>query len=182
MPMERQAVNPQHVINVLISGQASRGAHLAATQHIQRYLFLPKGSGFALDIPSGTGYGCAILHAKGYDVTGVDYDPVSVANSRVSYAGREFIRANAEQWEPEKHYALGVSFEGLEHLKDPWAMAKRMATWADQWFVSVPVNCPNEFHLHVFPKLDDVRAMLLTGFANAEWISPPNFWRCWGAR
>ena len=182
MAFERQAINPMHVINVLVNGQASRGEHQAATQHIQRYLSIPAGSGPAIDLMCGTGYGCAILHAKGYDATGVDRDVVSVRNARVNYCGCHFEYSDAMKWKPAEHAALGVCFEGLEHLEDPWPLVKRMATWADTWYISVPVNSPNEYHLQVFDTLGDIRAMLATGFKTTEWVSPPNYWRCSSVR
>ena len=182
MPQERQGIHPQHVINYLIAGRASWGAHKVATQHIQRYMALPDGRGSALDIPCGTGYGCAILHAKGWQATGVDRDARSIKNATAAYASSRFIRADAEAWAPGQVYDLGVCLEGLEHLRDPDAMVKRMAGWARQWFISIPLRSKHEFHLTEFASLADVRALLEQGFRRAEFVDPPRFWRCWGAR
>ena len=181
MAVERQPIHPQHVINTLISGQAGRGEHKVVTQHIQRYLALPAGSGPAIDLMCGTGYGCAILHAKGYDPIGVDRDVVSVRNASVTYCGCHFHYSDVMTWTPPEHARIGVCFEGLEHIESAETIVPRMAKWADEWYVSIPLDSPNQYHLRVFSSRQEIRELLLTGFETAEWRMPPGYWRCSGA-
>lgn len=181
MAHERQVIHPQHVLNVLIAGRASRGEHKAATQHIQRYLSLPKGEGPALDLMCGTGYGTAILHALGYDPLGVDRDAESIRDAKLVYCGCGFRVADARVWEPDRRFRLGVCFEGLEHLPNPAQVVPRMARWADEWYISIPVDCPNEFHLQIYKTRDMIRKLLASGFKSVRWLMPPGYWHCEGA-
>jgi len=167
---ERQPVHPTHVINVAISGRASRNVGECVTGHVLRYLAIPPGRGAALDLPCGTGYGCQILWAKGYDPLGVDRDAYTVQTARAAYPNCRFEVADVEHFEPLQRFAVGACFEGLEHFRDPLAALERMPQWAATWYVSIPVQAPNEWHYHVFRSRDEVRRFLELGFRSVEYI------------
>ena len=199
---ERQPIHPTHVINVAIAGRASRNPGECVTGHILRYMAIPPGRGPALDVPCGTGYGCQILCAKGYDPVGVDRDPRVILAARATYPMCRFEIGDVARFEPASRFAVGACFEGLEHFRDPWAIVRKMPTWADVWYVSVPVQSPNEWHLYEFKDREAIRQMLQAGFKSVEFMATeggefaaqparcvggadlpvPPMWRCRGAK
>ena len=178
MAFERQPIHPAHVINYLVSGRAGRNDDKVADRHIGRYLAVPAGVGSAIDVPCGTGYGSAILYAKGYDVVGVDKAPKPIENARRTYAHCWFVRSSIEGYVPGGAFDIGVCFEGLEHLEDPAAFVERMPDIAPVWYLSVPVGVENEHHLHVYNSEDDVRRLLTAGFAGVTRDKDAGVWVC----
>lgn len=75
-----------------------------------------------LDVASGSGYGTRMLHDAGAaEVVGVDCyaDAVHYARERYAVPGIEFIQADASDLAPLGTFDVIVSFETLEHLRDP---------------------------------------------------------------
>src|SRR5256885_14875768 len=93
--------------------------HSIRPDHVKRYEFAADllGSLDVLDLACGCGYGSKILHDSGYKVTGVDIDPNTIAYARKNYPGPTYVAMKAEKWGGP--WECLVSFETLEHLKDP---------------------------------------------------------------
>jgi SAM-dependent methyltransferase len=94
-------------------------------EHEQRYQFFLDGyrGRDVLDAACGVGYGSAIIAGAGArSVTGVDIDPGAVEYAAKHFGGpaTEFRTLGVEDLaQLGKTFDLVVSFETLEHLKDP---------------------------------------------------------------
>ena len=88
--------------------------------HVARYRFAAsklKPKSFILDIACGCGYGSKLLHDKGFTVYGVDIDEGAIQFARTHHNGPHFIQGEAgDTYGP---FDGIVSFETLEHLKNP---------------------------------------------------------------
>ncbi len=96
---------------------AWRGIHLARYNFAAPYI--PSGrSGRVLDVACGSGYGLAVLEARGAAVVGVDLDSRALRKARESIAVPALLSADASRL-PFADGAFGVvtSFETLEHLE-----------------------------------------------------------------
>lgn len=116
--------------------------------HVARYewaaQYLPPGSR-VLDIACGVGYGAAILADVGHTVVAADRSPEAIEYAREHYArpGVTFLCATAELFDPSSNPAVNkydaiVSFETIEHLKDPLPILKRWRELAPLLLASVP--------------------------------------------
>jgi SAM-dependent methyltransferase len=88
--------------------------------HVKRYQLAAqkiKPKGFVLDIACGCGYGSKLLHGLGFNVTGVDISEEAINYAREHHNGPNFIQGMAE--DDYGPFDAVVSFETLEHLKDP---------------------------------------------------------------
>src|SRR5688572_18974511 len=93
-------------------------------EHLARYRFAAKyvAGGRVLDIACGSGYGTALLReAGGREVVGVDVDPEAIAYARSRYqgVGVTFLAGDAASPPVAGRFDLIVSFETIEHLRDP---------------------------------------------------------------
>jgi|SRR6187399_1565043 len=92
--------------------------------HLARYRF---ASGYTrrkrvLDVATGTGYGASILRKHGtLEVVGVDcvQDVLDYAESRYGSRGLAWVNSDAYEMPFEREFDAVVSFETIEHLKDP---------------------------------------------------------------
>ncbi len=104
-------------------------------EHLGRYLFALDhfreiGVKRVLDAGTGVGYGSRLMAGAGLDVTAVDADPQRIAYLRESGASVNIhaIVADIEQVIPgDADFEGIVSFEVLEHLRDPRAALSRLA-------------------------------------------------------
>ena len=76
-----------------------------------------------LDLGCGNGQLCGALHARGFEVTGVDADESGVSIARNAYPGVRFFRAGVNEdprqilvAEGLRHFDAVVSTEVVEHL------------------------------------------------------------------
>lgn len=82
--------------------------------HVRRYEFAKHYvRGDVLDAACGVGYGSKLLGA-----TGVDIDPPTIDKARTFYSG-DYIRGDIEAKPWNGKFDVIVSFETLEHLKNP---------------------------------------------------------------
>ena len=101
-------------------------------EHFHRYaLACDQVAGLrVLDIASGDGYGSSMLAAHASSVHGVDVDGPSVeaANKRYGRPGQlEFLQGDASSIPfSDSHFDVVVSFETIEHVRDPEALAKEL--------------------------------------------------------
>lgn len=85
--------------------------------HVARYKFaLLKAEGFILDAACGCGYGSKMLDTVGM-VTGVDLEPEAIDFADRYYPGPTYKVGNV--CEPQGVFDWVVSFETIEHLKNP---------------------------------------------------------------
>lgn len=98
---------------------------------LARYEFAKKyiTSGMCiLDLGSGTGYGTSVLGADGVRVLGIDINSEAVNFSNKHYASSnvEFKKGNILTKLPIQKYEVIVSFETIEHLKNPVLFLKNI--------------------------------------------------------
>ncbi len=104
-------------------------------EHLGRYLFAldhfrEMGVKRVLDAGAGVGYGSRLMAGAGLDVTAVDADPQRMAHLRENGASLNIqaIVADIEQGIPgDANFEGIVSFEVLEHLRDPRAALTGLA-------------------------------------------------------
>jgi SAM-dependent methyltransferase len=133
-------------------------------EHEQRYQFFAgRYAGLdVLDAACGIGYGSAIIGRAGAkSVTGIDVAPEAISYAQEHYAGPSvgFIQTSAERLrELGKTFDLVVSFETIEHLKDPVAFLRevRGVLRPGGWFIcstpnrdfgGKPADHVNPYHL-----------------------------------
>lgn len=92
--------------------------------HLERYFFAARHTeGIVLDAACGCGYGSQILHESGSFVTGIDLEKDAIDYARQNYPGPEYILADVTTFKGK--YDWVVSFETIEHLKEPELALKR---------------------------------------------------------
>ncbi len=163
----------------LASLREGRGLHMdmlreagrRSDAHVARYAL---AAGFVrrhdrvLDAACGLGYGAAVIGAlsTARSVIGLDSDPAAVAYARANFVGdgahREFVEGDCHDLSRfgEGTFDMVVSFETLEHLREPGAFlahAARMLRPGGRLVASVPNDWtdhtgrdPNPHHLHVY--------------------------------
>jgi SAM-dependent methyltransferase len=132
----------------------TKGDGMDRRGHEFRYLM---ASGFCagaivLDAACGTGYGAGLIGDWVDGYIGVDRDlghrEVPRRRGAVSY-----IEADLDTWAPDFEFDVFISFETLEHVKDPQRLIAT-GSKAKHWMVMsvpiVPTKHVNEFHLHDF--------------------------------
>jgi len=99
-------------------------------QHVQRYEFaaeLVEPNWRVLDIACGVGYGSGLLHAKGCQLIGVDYDDATVAEAREAFPAIQFETGDALALPfADASFDAIVSFETIEHVTDGQAFLAEM--------------------------------------------------------
>lgn len=138
-----------------VLGQATLQLHLARYEFAARWV----SGRTVLDLACGSGYGSALLMARGAaHVVGVDISPEAIAYARATHArpGIDYICASAETFAPERPFDVAVSLETIEHVTDPAAFLRRLASFvrpAGMVIGSVPTTLSsdvNPYHLHDF--------------------------------
>ena len=121
--------------------------------HVARYEFaspLCRGRR-VLDVATGTGYGASILRRNGAAaVVAVDREQAALdyAANRYGSDGLEWINADAYDLPFEDEFDVVVSFETIEHLKDPERFVeqcKKAMTPDGTYVVSTPENVGGPF-------------------------------------
>ena len=98
--------------------------------HVKRYRFaasrIQKGAS-VLDIACGCGYGSRILHDARLKTTGIDISSEAIEYAIHNYNGPSYLQAKAEDLGDLSFDAV-VSFETLEHLKEPEKLLAKIKT------------------------------------------------------
>ncbi|MBW4563671.1 MAG: class I SAM-dependent methyltransferase [Mojavia pulchra JT2-VF2] len=143
--------------------------HIGRYEAASRYVLGKK----VLDIASGTGYGSQMLRFAGASsVVGVDISLETVEYAKKHYQAPEieFICANAEQFECLEPFDVVVSFETIEHLKNPTNFLKQIRKFLAPngvFIISVPLGETRHFdpyHLHAFTQDEILNLLEKTGF------------------
>ena len=116
--------------------------------HTARYAFASNmlGRKSVLDIACGCGYGSWMLYMTGNVVTGVDIDQEAIDYAKRYYEGPTYLCQKAEETKGE--WDVLVTFETLEHLRDPAGLLK--AVQAKQVIASVPNEERYPFRAEMF--------------------------------
>jgi SAM-dependent methyltransferase len=114
-----QSDDPEYTGERMVPGKSARSTFW---EHVYRYRF---AAGYApgrrvLDVACGEGYGAAALHAAGArGVIGADACEATCAHARARYALDVAVADAARLPFGDRSFDLIVSFETLEHLRDP---------------------------------------------------------------
>ncbi len=154
-------------MDMLREGGRRADAHVARYMLARQYI---RPGDRVLDAACGLGYGSAILadSTLAERVLGLDVDVAAILYANDHYARhRQRLKFEAQDLESLGRFGAGsfdaiVSFETLEHIKDPdafLALCRRMLTPGGRLICSVPNEWvdetgtdPNPYHLHVFDR------------------------------
>lgn len=118
-------------------------------EHIERYIWVSNfvNNNYVLDIACGVGKGSYILAEKGKakKILGCDLDEETIqyASIKNKHPLIKFEVANAETIENDNKFQTIISFETIEHLKNPrkfLASVKNLLEKDGYFFVSTPVS------------------------------------------
>ena len=144
-------------------------------QHLARYRFALdycKGK-VVLDAACGTGYGSALLKEVARNVEGADIDSKTIEYAKEHYPGIIFHTCDLEvdfvEIRPDWYYNVVVSFETIEHLKNPHHFLRHVAKHLESFIFSIPLNNPSKFHKQVY-SLEQAQNLIYKYFTTVEWI------------
>ena len=129
------------------------------------------------DIACGAGYGSRMLAEAGADLTlGFDlcHKVVAYADERYGTEGLRFAQSDAEAFDWDERFDVVVSFETIEHLKEPGAFLRRVFDLVEpggRFLMSVPLGETRHldpFHLHAFTESHVLDMVMAAGFSVEE--------------
>jgi len=150
------------------------------SRHLSRYVFAINYSSNKniLDIACGTGYGTALLSSVAKKITGIDINKDSIIYAKknnIFYSPIKFITADIERIKINDKYDIIISFETIEHLKDPNAFLtdiKNNLMNKGKFIFSIPLNDPpNKYHKHRFNWKSLILLVKSTNLKNIKWYS-----------
>lgn len=124
------------------------------------------------DLACGTGYGSLLLEAADY--TGFDNSPETIEYANQYYAANKSVKyllADACAMPPSLEVVdVIVSFETIEHLKDPEALLRWCANHGKLLLISSPIrNSFGRSHFHLFEyRLEQFSNILNKYFAKVQ--------------
>lgn len=140
------------------------------TAHLWRYYYAAvHAKGRVADAACGTGYGTDILLNAGHRTVGFDKDATGMCR-----------RLDLDVHPTLDGFDTLVSFETLEHLKDPWAFLKGLAPSLTTLLCSapiVPTTHYNPYHLHDFTLASFQDMIEAAGFQIEETHRQSSPWR-----
>lgn len=118
-------------------------------RHVHRYLWaLPRVEGKrVVDVGCGSGYGTLLLSWAAASVIGIDLDPTAIAHARQQFPEVDFREAAADEPLGDE-VDLAVCFEVLEHVADPDAVLRAIATQSRRLLLSMPNPLATGSHLN----------------------------------
>lgn len=147
--------------------------------HVERYRWAAKtlkklGAHTVIDISCGVGYGSKILADAGFSVTAIDVDDSALAYARQHYAHERinYLKADAENLGPISAADAVVSFETIEHLRQPQRMFDSLKC------THLLVSVPNEevfpwrgykYHYRHYTKQEFAALLRQCGFVATAW-------------
>jgi SAM-dependent methyltransferase len=123
--------------------------------HLQRYIFALKYcvNKKVLDVACGSGYGISLLSSVGKSVKGIDIDQKTIDWAKINnffYSPVKFEVLNVEKEKISDKFDDVVSFETIEHLKNPNFLLDNIKKSLNDYgclIFSIPINEPhNKFH------------------------------------
>ena len=121
-----------------LAGQ--RGEDYGRLHHDAKIALLGEPLGRVLDVGCAEGVNADVLRAHGAThITGVDADERFAAAARAHYD--QVVHGSVPDALPDERFDTILAYDILEHLYDPWAVAKRLADLLNpggQLHVSVP--------------------------------------------
>jgi SAM-dependent methyltransferase len=158
-------------------------------EHRARYRFacqLISSGSRVLDVACGAGLGLEMLLRTGARPVGVDLDPAALADARLTAPRATLVRADAARL-PLSDQAIDVvvSFETIEHVADPAALAAELRrilrpggclvlSTPNRDFGAPARHSSNPFHVREFSG-DELRDLLLGAFDRVQlygqWVS-----------
>lgn len=97
--------------------------------HLARYKFASAfAKGRVLDVPCGSGYGTKLLSEYADSIVGTDIHEGAIGHAREFFSGDniQFEVADAQALPFTEPFDTIVSFEGIEHLKNPDIFLKKL--------------------------------------------------------
>lgn len=147
--------------------------------HLERYEFAKKycQGKDVLDAACGSGYGSDMMAEIAKYVVGVDMDKDTINYAEANYRRNNVSFYNAdlekdnfpEEWKGEGGVELIVSFETIEHLKDPNLFLSNVSESCNQFIFSIPLNNASSFHKVVYTK-QEAKDLILKYFKEVEWF------------
>lgn len=125
---EHTGVNPPEQTGERLDPAAHPGEILQ--EHAGRYVFAARycSGKQVLDVASGLGYGTDYLRKSGANPIGLEIDGQSVEYSKYNFPSCTFMQGNAERMPDSwsRTFDVVVSFETIEHLKEPGNFLKEV--------------------------------------------------------
>lgn len=113
-----------------------------APDHVLRYQFaLGFAKGRVLDAACGCGYGSRMLSTVAEEVVGVDADEDAISWAKAHFPGPSYLRGRIEEVPWEGEFETVVSFETIEHIKEPQAALQAIRRACIGTFIA---SVPNE--------------------------------------
>jgi len=140
-------------------------------EHIARYNFAMKYCSMkkVLDAACSTGYGTNLLAEAAVTADGWDISKKTIDFASNKY-NHTFKVMDLTKKLPDIKYDTIVSFETIEHMKDPNNFLRWVVDHCDTFVFSVPLNNPSQFHLAVYT-LEDLEKMIGKYWTDVEWLS-----------
>jgi len=140
-------------------------------QHLARYHFAASYcfEKSILDAACGSGYGTELLGKLSSKILGVDNDEKTIEyaeNYRTSKV--KFEVCDLEKDFPQGEFDTIISFETIEHLKDPNLFLSNVAKHCKTFIFSIPLNNKSQFHLGVY-NLIEAQELIGKYFKNVTW-------------
>ena len=150
----------------------------AMREHVARYNFILKYviDKNVCDAACGSGYGMSLMSYVAKKLTGweVDKEAIDYCKQLAYYCPTKFKNVDLNRKLPKSKFDVLVSFETVEHLKNPEKFIKESAEVCDTFIFSVPNvrydKVENEFHLHSFT-LEEVKEMFGKYYNNISWAA-----------
>lgn len=136
------------------SRQWGQSFYEIATDHLLRYAFaMGHVKGRVLDAACGCGYGSYMLQTLGGEVVGVDADADALGWAEKHFPGPKYIQGRIEEAPWEGQFETVVSFETIEHIKEPEAALQAFRRACIGTFIaSVPNEEKYPFKAEIFAK------------------------------
>lgn len=140
-------------------------------EHIARYNFAMKYCNHkkVLDVACGTGYGTNLLAESATSADGWDVSEEAVNYARSKY-NNTFEVHDITKKLPNIRYDTIVSFETIEHVKDPRPFLKWASEHCDTFVFSVPLNNESKFHKITY-SLEHLEEMIEKFWSDVEWLN-----------
>jgi 2-polyprenyl-3-methyl-5-hydroxy-6-metoxy-1,4-benzoquinol methylase len=148
--------------------------------HLQRYIFALKYcvNKDILDVACGSGYGVSLISSIAKKVEGIDFDKKTIKWAKDNnhfYCPVKFRISNIEKEKINGNFDCIVSFETIEHLKNPEFLLKNIKRSLNNYgclVFSIPINePPNKFHKKNY-NWESVEKLIKNYFSlHIEWYS-----------